>query len=166
MRKNLQHINFKQSNENQNTLIKDSFLTSEGIEIKQTYSKKDIEDLDYGLNEILALSPKAYHWKNREQSYKSLGLIAQEVQPIINEIVHVAEDKDKTLSVSYTELIPVLIKAIQEQQTQIDNQNATITTQESKINDLSTALEHKNRESQAFDTRLKHLELLLKSEKL
>ncbi|MFD2823803.1 tail fiber domain-containing protein [Lacinutrix iliipiscaria] len=82
--------------------------------------KKDIEDLNYGLNEILALSPKAYNWKNREQDYKSMGLIAQEVQSVINEIVHIADDENKTLSVSYTELIPVLINAIQEQQQTIN----------------------------------------------
>ncbi|MDT0557090.1 tail fiber domain-containing protein [Ichthyenterobacterium sp. W332] len=79
--------------------------------------KKEIEKLPYGLNEVLQLTPKQYYWKNRgEQNYKSIGLIAQEVQPIINEIVHKANNEDKTLSVSYIELIPVLINAIQEQQ--------------------------------------------------
>ncbi|GAA4269903.1 methylmalonyl-CoA mutase [Hyunsoonleella aestuarii] len=56
MRKNLQHINLKQSNENPNTMINDSFLTSEGIEIKQSYSKKDIEDLEH-LNFIAGIAP-------------------------------------------------------------------------------------------------------------
>jgi len=82
--------------------------------------KTNISELPYGLKEILKLKPVNYNWKRYPEQQKSLGLIAQEVQPIINEIVHEAEDKDNTLSVSYTELIPVLIKAIQEQQSIIE----------------------------------------------
>lgn len=85
--------------------------------------KKDIETIPYGLDDILKLQPKAYNWKNRDQTTKSLGLIAQDVQPIINNVVQINDDADKTLSISYTELIPVLIKAIQEQQDIIESQN-------------------------------------------
>ncbi|WP_411768909.1 tail fiber domain-containing protein [Winogradskyella sp. A3E31] len=92
--------------------------------------KKDITAINYGLNEILLLQPKIYNWKNRETEKKSLGLIAQEVQPIISEIVNAQDDEQKTLGISYTELIPVLIKAIQEQQAIIDNQKQVITSQE------------------------------------
>ncbi|MBR9758163.1 MAG: hypothetical protein GYB39_08755 [Algicola sp.] len=104
--------------------------------------KRNIETLPYGLEEVLQLAPKQYYWKNRGvQTRKSLGLIAQEVQPIINEIVHEAEDKDKTLSVSYTELIPVLIKAIQEQQAIIDQQAQTIQNQETANTEQSQVLQ-------------------------
>ncbi|WP_458626122.1 tail fiber domain-containing protein [Winogradskyella sp. PC D3.3] len=93
--------------------------------------KKDITPLPYGLETILELNPVEYYWKNREQDHKSLGLIAQEVQPILKNIVHTADDEDKTLSVSYTELIPVLIKAIQEQQAIITLQRAALNTEKS-----------------------------------
>ena len=82
--------------------------------------KKDIESLPYGLDEVLQLQPSAYNWKSRETKHKSLGLIAQEVQNIIPNIVSVGEDEQQLLAVSYTELIPVLIKAIQEQQLEIE----------------------------------------------
>lgn len=81
--------------------------------------KKDIETLPYGLQEVLQLQPKAYNWKGRTQEHKSIGLIAQEVQLIIKEVVTAQDDDEKTLGISYTELIPVLINAIQEQQEQI-----------------------------------------------
>jgi hypothetical protein len=84
--------------------------------------KTNISSLKYGLNEVLKLNPVNFNWKNRpEESKKTLGLIAQEVQPIISEIVTVGDDKNQTLSVSYTELIPILIKAIQEQQAIIES---------------------------------------------
>jgi hypothetical protein len=90
--------------------------------------KTTIENLNYGLKEILQLQPKQYYWKNQEQNKKSLGLIAQDVQTIINEIVTTQDDEMKTLGVSYTQLIPVLIKAIQEQNKIIKNQGKALKT--------------------------------------
>ncbi len=110
--------------------------------------KKDIETLQYGLSEILQLQPKAYTWKNRTQTNKSLGLIAQEVQPIIKEIVTVQNNKTKTLGISYTELIPILINAIKEQQKIIDtqlkinsSQTAELTLQGNAIKQLQQKME-------------------------
>jgi len=102
--------------------------------------KKDINTINYGLDEILALTPVSYNWKNRDQDYKSLGLIAQDVQPIIKEIVHQNNLDNNMLSVSYTELIPVLIKAIQEQQEIIENQDSKIVKQNSEIKTLISEL--------------------------
>lgn len=42
-----------------------------------------------------------------EQGVK-LGLIAQEVQPVIKEIIDIGSDKGQTLSLRYSGLIPVL----------------------------------------------------------
>ena len=49
MRKNLQHINLKSEVKNQKLEVskKDNFLTAENIELKPTYSKKDIENLEH-----------------------------------------------------------------------------------------------------------------------
>jgi len=113
--------------------------------------KKDIEDLQYGLTEILQLQPKAYNWKNRDQNYKSLGLIAQEVQPIIKEIVSEKDNKEKTLGISYVELIPILINAIKEQQEIIDNQDSEIKSLQSSVIGQQSE----------FDNRLKKIETLL-----
>lgn len=113
--------------------------------------KTNITELQYGLNTILKLKPVSYNWeKYPEQKKKSIGLIAQEVQPIINEIVNVGIDKEKTLSLSYIELIPILIKAIQEQQ-------EIINKQDTKINGLTAELE----QLKTLDLRLNHLEALL-----
>ncbi|MFL0354733.1 tail fiber domain-containing protein [Xanthomarina sp. GH4-25] len=121
------------------------FSVSEGGAIRQNGAtihasdkrlKKDIETLAYGLNEVMQLQPKAYNWKDREQTYKSLGLIAQEVQPIIKEIVTAKDNADKTLGISYSELIPVLIKAIQEQQSIIETLNTDNCHQKSQLKSI------------------------------
>lgn len=119
--------------------------------------KQDINNLSYGLDEILQLVPKTYYWKNRDQSKKSLGLIAQDVQSIISEIVNTADDDIKTLSISYTELIPVLIKAIQEQQQIIESQNKKITTQ---INQNSTQNNKINTQASSIELLIKRIERL------
>jgi predicted RNase H-like nuclease (RuvC/YqgF family) len=46
-------------------------------------------------------------------------LIAQDVQKVMEEVVDKGADPANTLGVNYTEIIPVLIKGIQEQESQI-----------------------------------------------
>ncbi|MDW7692567.1 tail fiber domain-containing protein [Flammeovirgaceae bacterium SG7u.111] len=116
--------------------------------------KKDINPIHYGLKEVMALRPVAYYWKNREQEHKSLGLIAQDVKPVISEIVQQSNPENDMLSVDYTEIIPVLIKALQEQQ-------AIIEKQKKEIGSLKTEVSQLNE----LDVRVKKMEELLKAMK-
>jgi hypothetical protein len=94
--------------------------------------KKDVKNLDYGLKEIMQLSPVRFKWNSGfDDSYK-LGLIAQELQQVVGEVVkthyyEISENKSsakkvelENLGVYYSDLIPVLINAIKEQQSQIE----------------------------------------------
>lgn len=110
--------------------------------------KKDIKDIEYGLNTVLALKPRKYnHYvnnrfnngkvENGEIFISKIGLIAQEVGLIIPEIVEKPEnEKEGFYSLDYTSLIPILIKAIQEQQDQIEVMKDTIKLLMSRINRL------------------------------
>ncbi|WP_452230927.1 tail fiber domain-containing protein [Lacinutrix sp. MEBiC02404] len=99
--------------------------------------KRDIETIDFGIAEILKLNPVQYNWKDKENKpYKSLGVIAQEIEEIIPNVVQIGDDSTQMLSVSYTELIPVLIKAIQEQQAIIQEQETKIASQDDKYTSL------------------------------
>jgi hypothetical protein len=100
--------------------------------------KTDIQELQYGLDEILALDTVSYAWKGGNQADRKLGLIAQNLQQIMPEVVHVGSDVNKTLGVYYTDLIPVTIKAIQEQQEQINAMK--LKTDEQSIMDKIMAL--------------------------
>lgn len=81
--------------------------------------KTNIANLNYGLKEIMALEPVSYNWKTTPDTDKKLGLIAQDVRKIIPEVVKGEESKE-TLTIAYSDLIPVLINAIKEQQKIID----------------------------------------------
>jgi hypothetical protein len=83
--------------------------------------KTNIKPLAYGLDEIMKLKPVSYSWKS-DLSSKKVGLIAQEVQKIVPEVVI----NDETLGMNYGELVPVLINAIQEQQKTIEQLEARI----------------------------------------
>ncbi|HSS40090.1 MAG TPA: tail fiber domain-containing protein, partial [Polyangia bacterium] len=69
----------------------------------------------------LALRPVTYQWKDPAKHGEGLqvGLIAQEVQKLIPELVK-SRGRDAELVLNYNGLIPVLVKAVQEQQAEID----------------------------------------------
>ena len=114
--------------------------------------KKNIEEIPYGLDEILKLRPVSYKWISNpdgQDGPKRLGLLAQEVQKIIPEVVRdwcYKEDEKTgktikmpatTLGLQYDAIIPVLIKGMQEQQ-------KIITTLEERIAKLESALTASN----------------------
>ena len=79
--------------------------------------KQKIKSTKYGLNEVLKLEPVDYVLKSN--GLEQIGFIAQDVKPLIPEVVTGKEgdlEKGETLGITYTSLIPVLTKAIQEQQ--------------------------------------------------
>lgn len=108
--------------------------------------KMNVQDLSGSLGLILKLRPKTYQFKTSEFSGMGLpkgdqiGLIAQDVQAVIPQVVQevavptepskdgvsVASQPAKILSIDYMKLIPVLVKAIQEQQAQIDDLKAQL----------------------------------------
>ncbi|ANF49472.1 hypothetical protein A0O34_02405 [Chryseobacterium glaciei] len=90
--------------------------------------KKDITDNTYGLKEILGLRTIGYKYKDENLSKDhKIGFVAQEVKAAMPELVSTADDKIKTLGVNYAEMTVVLAKAVQEQQTQIDELKLEVT---------------------------------------
>ena len=116
------------------------------IQTSDANDKKEMLPLTYGLEKIKSLRPISFQWKNDniDKSSTHLGFVAQEVQQVLPEIVvdhewkeipdsaeKVWEKTDK-LGMKYAEIIPVLVKAIQEQQTQIEELKAKIEKLENK----------------------------------
>lgn len=91
----------------------------------------------YGLNTIMKLKPVSYSLKADKSNHPELGFLAQEVQKIIPELVSGTEgdiSKGETLGIAYANLVPVLTKAIQEQQAMIEELRKKILVLEAKIN--------------------------------
>ena len=85
--------------------------------------KTNINNIETPLETISKLKGVTFDWKDHIiETDKTLqgtkhGLIAQEVEKILPNLVHT----NKTKSVSYIEIIPILIEAIKEQQNQIND---------------------------------------------
>jgi hypothetical protein len=75
----------------------------------------------------MKIRPVSYQWKDNDRT--DLGFIAQEIKEILPDIVMESKDSMNTLLMNYNGVIPVLVKAVQEQQTQIETQNEIITKQ-------------------------------------
>ena len=77
--------------------------------------KDIIEIIPNALESIKDLRAVKFYWKGDESKKENLGLIAQDVQKVYPELIDKqVNDNDEVLGVRYTELIPVLVKAIQE----------------------------------------------------
>jgi Chaperone of endosialidase len=86
--------------------------------------KSNIKDVQYGVKELLKLKPVSYTKKfsldkDEKGEIKEFGFIAQDLQKVIPELV-TENGADKLLAINYMSLIPLLVKAIQEQQQQIE----------------------------------------------
>ena len=91
--------------------------------------KENIKDLETGLGTVLALRPRRFDWKNGSGT-NIAGFIAQEVESILPDLVEsfrVSEDETK-LGLKMGDMIPTLVKAIQEQQALITQLQADVAT--------------------------------------
>jgi len=91
--------------------------------------KKDITQMKSTIGKINMLKPSQYKIRSDASNKICFGLIAQEVKEIFPEVVSIQKNSgpiDDLHTISYTELIPILIKGMQEQQAQIEAQQKLI----------------------------------------
>jgi len=81
------------------------------------------------INKVSQLRAAEFTWKSDESNKPQVGLIAQDVQTVLPEAI--SENDKEFLGVSYTEVIPLLVAAIKEQQEQIKALETRIQTLES-----------------------------------
>ena len=102
----------------------------------------------------MKLRGTSYEWKSSGK--KALGVIAQEVEAVLPELVH-TDDKGMK-SVAYTELIPVLLEAIKEQQLLIQKLTADVATGKASVKALTDALALQQETIDSLNDRLTALE--------
>jgi hypothetical protein len=79
---------------------------------------KDINStIENAVDKLMTLRTVNFSWKNDINKKENLGLIAQDVEKVFPQVVNSNKEKDaeiEYLGVSYSDLVPVLVKAIQE----------------------------------------------------
>ena len=102
------------------------FATNATIATSDARLKQDIEPLKSGLKEVLSLNPVTYTFKpdtiNNYPKGKQVGFLAQEIKATVqgDYAGSIVQEAGGYLGVADTKLIPLLVKAIQEQQAQIE----------------------------------------------
>jgi len=126
--------------------------------------KTNVNPLKYGLKEILKLNTITYNWKNYklgnttipiDKQEKKIGFSAQQLLNVLPEVVQThswvpanengdyKQIKNEHLGVNYSDIIPVTVKAIQEQQVQIDELKSEIKELKIQIELLKKLIEKK-----------------------
>ena len=91
----------------------DIYYTGVLVDSSDRRTKDNIKNIDISLGKINLMKPVSFTQKDDDTNKKHLGLIAQDVQPVFPELVHI-KDEDGTLGVDYIGLIAPIIKAVQE----------------------------------------------------
>ena len=110
---------------------RDVWATNGTIQTSDARLKKNILDLKYGLNSLMKLHPVTYNWKDGVDDRTRIGFLAQDVLAVIPEVVYQGDNSNNSkpeakagngdaYGMNYSELIPVLVKAMQEQQKEIE----------------------------------------------
>ena len=128
------------------------FAVNGVINTSDAHQKQAIQPLSYGLQQVMAMKPVSFEWSSHPQRGRKIGFLAQDLQPILPEVVADKEwqaDENgvmqpreaAALGVYYSDIIPVLTKAIQEQQGQIENLQNENQLLKEKLSGLSAEIE-------------------------
>jgi len=120
------------------------------IQTSDSTLKKNIEAIEYGLDEVLQLRPVSFDWIDADPDQKTkLGFLAQDLLKVIPEVVKthdmvcVSEEplkfevqKAEYMGVFYSDIIPVLVKAMQEEDAKVEELEQKVEDQEEYIENL------------------------------
>jgi len=98
-------------------------ITTDGSTVSYTSAsdyrlKENVQPMENGLNRLKQLNPVKFEWKGTGK--QSEGFIAHEVDEIYSDCVEGEKDGERMQTLDYGKITPLLVKAIQEQQEQID----------------------------------------------
>ena len=88
--------------------------------------KENVRPIENGLDRLNSLNPVKFDWKKDGTS--SEGFIAHEVQEIFSDAISGEKDGEDMQGMDYGRITPLLVKAIQEQQEQIEQLKTEIQT--------------------------------------
>jgi len=123
-----------------NSATRGTFNSSTGAysAVSDKNLKKNIVNISYGLDAIKDLKPVEYNMVGEsDDAKKHLGFIAQEAKEVLPSSVSVM--MGGILGMDRTEIIPVLVKAIQELKAELDTVKVTVEAQAVRIAELEGA---------------------------
>jgi len=131
----------------------DIAYTGNIYDISDARWKRDVEPLHGLLDKVLALRPVSYLFRTDEYPARDfdeglqLGLVAQEVEEVLPEVV--TTDQDGYKLVSYVNLVPVLLGAVKELHRYVAATSDMLVDTSSVLLDRVDRLEEENRRMRA-----------------
>ena len=109
-------------------IITDSNVIANGVTLTSDKRlKKNINSLDSGLEDLLKIQTKTYHWKDESKPTNlQIGVIAQQLETVFPELV---DNSQEYKSVNYMGLIPVMIEAIRD----LDTENKALEAENTEL---------------------------------
>jgi hypothetical protein len=129
--------------------------------------KTEITSISEGIDFVKKLNPVTFTWNTRDKAkvgIKSAGFIAQELlalqkgSTIGDNLDLVSDDNPEKLEARYSNLLPVIVKAIQEQQKQLEEQK-------NKLDEQDKQIDLQNKKIDALNKKMDEVLELLKSKK-
>lgn len=96
--------------------------------------KENIQPLGSGINTIMQLRPVSFYFKQGWRNYgegQQIGFIAQDIEKVLPNSVFVTPKTGK-MGYNETDIIPLLVKAVQEQEIEIENLKQRIRSLQNK----------------------------------
>ncbi|MEM6524231.1 MAG: tail fiber domain-containing protein, partial [Bacteroidota bacterium] len=127
--------------------------------------KKHITSIKTVLEKVLQLNPVRYRYKNMpDDSELNLGFIAQEVEPLFPELVENPNSENSYYSMEYSTVGVIAIKAIQEQQELIENQQKEIDALKAELSKSKLSQNKVETELEALKTQVDKLTNIIQAE--
>jgi hypothetical protein len=106
--------------------------------------KENVSTIENALDKVMQLRGVNYNWIDDPDNTPKIGVIAQEVQEVLPEVVQFHqdnEDTEGTYAVDYGNMTALLIEGMKEQQELINNQNNIINNQQTQIDELKALVD-------------------------
>jgi len=100
--------------------------------------KENIQPTHFGLSDLLKIQVADYNYKSDTSKKRTTGFLAQDLYKVYPNAVSPGGDDEKTnpWSVDYSKLTPLLVKAIQDQQVMIQQQQTQIEAMQKELAEL------------------------------
>lgn len=103
--------------------------------------KKHIATIENALEKISRLRGVNFIWKDGSDNESlQMGMVAQEVEKVVPEVVHTADDEMNTMAVEYQYLVGLLVEAVKELKSEKDAEIATLKTENRQLRETFTSI--------------------------
>ena len=120
------------------------FAAGNGIDYGSDSSirwKSNVRNIDQPLEKVARLRGVYFNWDDEHGGHHDVGMIAEEVGEVLPEIVNYEENGIDANGMDYSKLTPLLVEAINELHSKVEQKDLQITELQARLNTLETLVD-------------------------